>query len=99
MPYRRFLRYSAAASLIWGIGTVALGYFAGAAATEFLHSAGLVGALTLATVTVPALIVVKVRARRRRRRLPTRSAVVASGGPRRPSARRAVHEFTHSQEK
>ncbi|SDN71593.1 DedA family protein [Streptomyces wuyuanensis] len=99
MPYRRFLRWSAAASLVWGCGTVALGYFAGAAAIEFLHSAGLVGALALSAVTVPALIVVKVRARRRRHRPPTSSAVVASGGPRRPSVRRALHDFTHAQEK
>ncbi|MFD4612226.1 hypothetical protein ACFWOT_29975 [Streptomyces sp. NPDC058440] len=48
MPYRRFIRYSTAASLIWGVSTVAIGYFASAAATAFLHSAGLAGTATLA---------------------------------------------------
>jgi membrane-associated protein len=98
MPYRRFLGHSALASLVWGVVTVALGYFAGAAASEFLRSAGLVGALAFAAVTALALVVVKISARRRRRR-PVKSAIVASGGPPRTSARRALREFTHSQEK
>jgi hypothetical protein len=78
MPYRRFLGYSALASLVWGVVTVALGCFA--------------------AVTALALVVVKISARRHRRR-PVKSAIVASGGPPRTSARRTLREFTHSQEK
>jgi membrane-associated protein len=98
MPYRRFLGYSAVASLVWGVVTVALGYFAGAAASEFLRSAGLVGALAVAAMAALALVVLKIDARRRRRR-PVKSPIVASGGPPRTSVRRTLREFTHSQEK
>lgn len=96
VPYRRFFLYSAAASLVWGIGTVLLGYFAGAAAIELLHSAGLAVAAALAAAIVPALVVMRIRARRPR---PTRSAVVASGGPRSWPQREAADNLTHSQER
>jgi membrane-associated protein len=45
MPYRRFLGYSALASLVWGAATVTLGYFAGAAAADYLRPPGPTGAL------------------------------------------------------
>ncbi|MFF3057376.1 DedA family protein [Streptomyces sp. NPDC057909] len=100
MPYRRFFVYSTAASLVWGIGTVLLGYFAGAAAVEFLHSAGPIGIAVLATVTVAAYGVARLRRRRRRRRVtPTLSRVVAYGEAEGASADQGpVHAFTHSQE-
>ncbi|MEU5712909.1 MULTISPECIES: DedA family protein [Streptomyces] len=97
MPYRRFLLYSTTASLLWGIGTVLLGFFAGAAATGLLRAAGTVAVAAVAAVTVPALVV-KVLARRRRHRPVTRSRVVACGGPRRPPARGAARESTRSRE-
>ncbi|GGT03268.1 DedA family protein [Streptomyces chromofuscus] len=96
MPYRRFVLYSTTASLVWGTGTVLLGCLAGAAATELLHTAGVVAVVVVAVVTLPALVVVKVLARRRP---VTGSRVVTSGGPRRSPAADAAREFTHSQER
>ncbi|AVH60706.1 MULTISPECIES: DedA family protein [Streptomyces] len=97
MPYRRFFVYStAAASLVWGIGTVLLGYFAGAAAVDFLHSAGPIGIAVLATATVAAYGVERLR--RRRRVTPTPSRVVAYGEAKGASDPGPVHAFTHSQE-
>jgi membrane protein DedA with SNARE-associated domain len=66
LPYRRFFVYSTAASLVWGIGNVLLGYFAGAAALYLLHSVGLVGVAALAVVAVAAVVVLGVLRRRRR---------------------------------
>ncbi|MFG2767608.1 DedA family protein [Streptomyces rubiginosohelvolus] len=66
MPYRRFLFFSTLASVLWGIGNVTLGYFAGAAAKEFLHSAGLVGILVIAVALLAALACRKLIKRRRR---------------------------------
>ncbi|MFD7873442.1 hypothetical protein ACFV5G_04820 [Streptomyces sp. NPDC059766] len=64
---RRLFIYSTAASLVWGIGNVLLGYFAGAAAADFLHTAGPIGVAVLATLTVAACAVRKFRGRRGRR--------------------------------
>ncbi|WP_351236275.1 DedA family protein [Streptomyces sp. NPDC002133] len=102
MPYRRFVVYSTAASLVWGIGNVLLGYFAGAAAVEFLHSAGPIGIVVFATVAVAAYVVVRLRRHRRRRLVaPTPSRVVAYGEAKRASDasdQGPAHAFTHSQE-
>ncbi|MFG3023942.1 DedA family protein [Streptomyces sp. NPDC048254] len=98
MPYRRFLGYSALASLVWGAATVTLGYFAGAAAADYLRPPGPTGALAVAAVAALVLVVVKVCTHRRRRR-PVTSAIVASGGPARTAARGAQRDLTHSQEK
>ena len=65
MPYRRFFLHSAVASLVWGVGNVLLGYFTGAAATELLHSVGLIGAAVLAAVAVVVVVVVRILTRRR----------------------------------
>jgi membrane-associated protein len=82
MPYRRFFVYSSAASLIWGVGNVLVGYFAGAAAIDLLHSIGLTGAAVLAAVTVVVFAVVRIRRQRRRSTMRAGSLVVASGGAR-----------------
>ncbi|MER7741894.1 DedA family protein [Streptomyces sp. NPDC096538] len=66
MPYRRFLFFSTLASVVWGVGNVGLGYFAGTAATEFLHSAGVVGALALAAMTLAMFVGLRLLKRRRR---------------------------------
>ncbi|MFB8754461.1 DedA family protein [Streptomyces nigra] len=95
MPYRRFFLYSTAASLVWGTGTVLVGHFAGSAAIELLHRAGLIGGAALAAAIVPALVVLRIRTRRRRR--PTRSVVVASGGPRHRSPRQEAAHRTRAQ--
>ncbi|MGW1886906.1 DedA family protein [Streptomyces sp. NPDC001970] len=100
MPYRRFFLYSTAASLVWGVGNVLLGYFAGAAATELLHSAGLAGAAALAAVAVAVAIVVGIRILSRRRRIGrARSSVVVSGGPPRAPEQESMHVFMYSKEK
>lgn len=84
MPYRRFFLFSTLASLVWGVGNVLLGYFAGAAATGLLHSAGLIGAAVLAALAITLFALLRLLGRRRgSTRAP--STVVASGGaPRHP---------------
>ncbi|MFG2730347.1 DedA family protein [Streptomyces canus] len=78
MPYRRFF-FSTLASLVWGIGNVLLGYFAGAAVTELLHSVGPIAVAGLAAAGAVILVVVRLH-RRRRRAVRGRSTVVASAG-------------------
>jgi membrane-associated protein len=67
MRYRRFLAYNAAGGLTWGLGVVALGYFAGSSYKEVEHWLGRSGAVVVA-VCVLAAIVVWHRARSRRKR-------------------------------
>ncbi|MDX3457636.1 DedA family protein [Streptomyces sp. ME02-8801-2C] len=97
MPYRRFFLFSTAASLIWGIGNVLLGYFAGAAATGFLHRAGLIGAVTLVAVGV-ALFGLGWLVARRRGGARAQSAVVASGAASRRPEQEPIHLVTSSKE-
>jgi membrane-associated protein len=92
LPYRRFLFFSTLASLVWGIGNVLLGCFAGAAVTELLHSVGLIAVVGLVAAGVVVLAVVRLR-RRRRSAIRARSTVVASGGPARSSAPGQMHMF------
>ncbi|GAB3008803.1 hypothetical protein GCM10023080_088490 [Streptomyces pseudoechinosporeus] len=97
MPYRRFFLFSTLASLIWGIGNVLLGYFAGAAATEFLHSAGPIVATVLAAAAV-ALVGLVWLLRRRRGSARVPSAVVASGAALRRPQQEPIHLTTSSKE-
>jgi membrane protein DedA with SNARE-associated domain len=92
MPYRRFFLYSTAASLVWGVGNVLLGYFAGTAATEFLHSVGLIAAAALAGAAVAVLVVARILTGRRRIVRATYTPV-ASGGDG-PSSR---NQYTRSR--
>ncbi|MFE3850348.1 DedA family protein [Streptomyces griseorubiginosus] len=97
MPYRRFFLFSTVASSIWGIGNVLLGYFAGAAALDFLHEAGLIGGAVLAAVAVAVFgLVWLLRRRRGGSRAP--SAVVASGVSRHRPAQEPIHLITSSKE-
>ncbi|MFG3323602.1 DedA family protein [Streptomyces sp. NPDC048171] len=59
MPCRRFFFFSTLASVVWGVGSVVLGYFVGAAAIDYLHSAGFVGAIALAALAVVAFTTVR----------------------------------------
>jgi membrane-associated protein len=70
MPYRRFLPYSAAASVVWGIGNVLAGYFLGSSAERLLRTAGTAGAAAVAAVALIALLLVRIRRRRRTARSP-----------------------------
>ncbi|WP_261384020.1 DedA family protein [Streptomyces sp. T12] len=81
MPYRRFLFFSTLASVVWGIGNVVLGYFAGTAATEFLHSGGAVGALALAAVVLAVFVGLRLLKRRRHTGSSGSSIVVSHGSP------------------
>ncbi|MFC8198893.1 DedA family protein [Streptomyces sp. NPDC057298] len=97
MPYRRFFLFSTLASLVWGIGNVLLGYFAGAATTDFLHWAGLIGAAVLAAVAV-ALFGLVWFLRRRRGSARAPSAVVTSGAALRRPEQAPIHLITSSKE-
>jgi membrane protein DedA with SNARE-associated domain len=44
MPYRSFLTYNIAGALVWGIGTVLIGYLAGEAAISAVESASIYAA-------------------------------------------------------
>ncbi|SCE35033.1 membrane protein DedA, SNARE-associated domain [Streptomyces sp. DvalAA-14] len=65
MPYRVFLLYNALGGLVWGVGFVLLGYFAGDAYQRVERTAGTAVAAIVAAVVVAALVVWEVRRRRR----------------------------------
>jgi membrane protein DedA with SNARE-associated domain len=64
MPYRVFLLFNALGGLVWGIGFVLLGYFAGAAYKQVEKTAGTVVAIVVAVVVVAAVVVWQVRRHR-----------------------------------
>ncbi|MFG1667836.1 DedA family protein [Streptomyces sp. Y7] len=96
MPYRRFFLYSTVASVIWGIGNVVLGYFAGAAVIDVLHSVGLIALGAIAAAAVTVFTVVRIHTRRRRRER-SRSTVVAGGAEIRVPAREPLHMLTYAK--
>jgi membrane protein DedA with SNARE-associated domain len=75
LPYRRFLAYSASAALIWGVGSVAGGYYLGPSIEQLVQTVGVVGAAAFAGVMLTALLVVPAV---RRRTGPRSSAVAAA---------------------
>ncbi|MFJ8111699.1 DedA family protein [Streptomyces sp. NPDC096132] len=97
MPYRRFLLYSTVASVIWGIGNVLLGYFAGAAVIDLLHSVGLIALAAGAAAVLTVFTVVRIHTRRRRIER-TRSTVVAVGAEIRVPAQEPPHMLTYAKE-
>lgn len=66
MRYRRFLAYNAAGGLVWGVGVVLLGYFAGSSYKQVEQWLGRSGAIVVAVVVVVCLLVWH-RARSRRK--------------------------------
>ncbi|MFC8722280.1 DedA family protein [Kitasatospora sp. NPDC057198] len=68
MPYRRFLLFNALGGLLWGVGCVLLGYFAGAAYSKVEGTVGKSVAVAAACLVVAALLVHHFRGRRRERR-------------------------------
>jgi membrane-associated protein len=68
LPYRKFLPYSAAASLLWGTGSVLAGYFLGSSAESLLSAIGVAGAIGVAAAAALAAAVLFVRRNRRRGR-------------------------------
>lgn len=65
MPYRRFLAYNAAGGLVWGVGSVLLGYLAGNSYAAVEKTFGRATALVAAAVVVIGLVVWSIRRRRR----------------------------------
>jgi membrane protein DedA with SNARE-associated domain len=65
MPYRRFLAFNVAGGLIWGVGSVLLGYLAGNAYATAEKTFGRAAALAVGALVVIALVVWSVRRRRR----------------------------------
>jgi membrane protein DedA with SNARE-associated domain len=65
MPYRRFLAYNAAGGLVWGVGSVLLGYLAGNSYAAIEKTFGRATALVVAAVVVIGLVVWSIRRRRR----------------------------------
>ena len=65
MPYRRFLLFNAAGGLIWGVGVVLLGYFAGNSYKRVEASLGKGTAVVTALVVIAA-VALWARARNRR---------------------------------
>ncbi len=67
MHYRRFLAYNAAGGLVWGVGMVLIGYFAGSSYQRVEQWLGRGGAIVIGLI-VAAGVVVWLRRRRRARR-------------------------------
>lgn len=73
MPYRRFLAFNFAGSLVWGVGVTLLGYFAGASYKRLEQTLGQISALLTLLVVGTALLVWW-----RRRRRSTRNSTARS---------------------
>lgn len=67
MPYLRFLAYNAPGGILWGVGSVLLGYLAGASYRAIGSAAGGVAATVVAVITVTAVVVWRIRKARRER--------------------------------
>jgi membrane protein DedA with SNARE-associated domain len=67
MHYPRFLVYNAAGGVVWGIGSVLLGYLAGNSYAAVEHTFGRATALIAAGLVVAGLIVWTIRRHRRKR--------------------------------
>lgn len=72
MRYRRFLAYNAAGGLVWGVGSVLLGYLAGNSYAAIEKTFGRAAALLVAAAVVVALVIWSVRRRRSAGRRPDR---------------------------
>jgi membrane protein DedA with SNARE-associated domain len=66
MPYSRFLAYNGAGAVVWGAGTVLLGYLAGTSYEAIAKAAGRGTALVVAMIAIAALIVWRIRRARHR---------------------------------
>jgi membrane protein DedA with SNARE-associated domain len=75
LPYRRFLAYSASAALIWGVGSVAGGYYLGPSVEKLVSTVGVVGAAVFMGVMLTALLVVPAV----RRRTGLRGSAIGAG--------------------
>jgi membrane-associated protein len=76
MPYRRFLLFNALGGLVWGTGSILLGYFAGNAYSKVEGQVGHAAAILIAAAALAGLIVWHSR----RRRTPDRPTAGAQHG-------------------
>jgi undecaprenyl-diphosphatase len=63
MPYGKFLLWEAPAAILWGVGSVLLGYYAGANYRRILHFAGII-AIGICVI-IATLVFLKLRRRRK----------------------------------
>ena len=61
MPYRKFLAYNAAGSLVWGTGFVLLGYLAGNSYAKVEKTVGRGAALAVLALVLAALLIWRIR--------------------------------------
>ena len=64
MPYRRFLPWNAVGGLVWGVGFVLLGFFAGNSYQQVAATVGRDLALAIAAIVIIGLVVWRVRRER-----------------------------------
>ena len=64
MPYRRFLVANAAGGIVWGVGTVLLGYLAGNSYERVEKTFGRGAAVAVAVVAIAALVIWTIRRHR-----------------------------------
>jgi membrane-associated protein len=68
MHYRKFLAYNAAGGVVWGVGSVLLGYLAGNSYTMIENALGKWAAIAIGAVVVAALLAWAIYRRVRERR-------------------------------
>lgn len=68
MPYRKFLLFNAAGGIIWGTGTVILGFVAGNSYKAVAKTAGSGTAIVVASIVVALLVIWRIRKRRAEKR-------------------------------
>jgi membrane protein DedA with SNARE-associated domain len=64
MPYRRFLMFNAAGALVWGAGTVVLGFVAGNSYKAVERTAGQAAAIAVALIVLLGVLGWQIRRRR-----------------------------------
>jgi membrane protein DedA with SNARE-associated domain len=95
MRYRRFLAFSAAASLMWGLANVLAGYFLGTAAGRLVRTAGLAGAGGAAVLALVLFLLFRIQ--RRRTAQAARAAGTDSGAPATAPPQRLPAGVTHGR--
>jgi membrane-associated protein len=64
LRYRKFLAYNAAGAVMWGVGSVLLGYLAGSSYKAVERAVGPIAAATVAVIVIIGVIIWQIRRRR-----------------------------------